>query len=130
MASAITGLSLAYTVGRGVIAGIFTSSKPFMRTPKCEDTAPWTHALKIAATETFMLVATIIAVISTFQIRRLEDPAEQIWVTALVIMAVPYAASLLVALGSTMKFAAPRTAPKVEAAPVPPFAPTKVDAAA
>lgn len=104
MMSAITGLSLAYTVGRGVIAGLFTKSKPFMRTPKCEDTAPWTHALRLAATETIMLIGTIVAIVGTVHIRRFEDPAEQIWVSALVIMAIPYAASLVVALGSTLNF--------------------------
>ena len=33
---------------KAVIAGMLTSNKPFMRTPKCEDAAPWTHALRIA----------------------------------------------------------------------------------
>lgn len=131
LASAVTGLSLAYTVGRGVLAGLFTSSKPFMRTPKCEDTAPWTHALRIAATETVMLVGTIIAIVGTIHIRRLEDPAERIWVTALVIMAVPYAASLLVALGSTLKFRTRRIGlPQADIVPTQTFAPSKADLAA
>ena len=104
LASAVTGLSLAYTVGQGVIAGLFTSGKPFMRTPKCEDTAPWTHALRLVKTEALLLVGTIISIISTVHIRRFEDPAEQIWVVALAIMAVPYIASILVAFGSTLKF--------------------------
>ncbi len=131
MASAVTGLSLAYTVGRGVLAGLFTSSKPFMRTPKCEDTAPWTHALRIAATETVMLVGTIIAIAGTIHIRRLEDPAERIWVTALVIMAIPYAASLLVALGSTLKFGwHPVVASEPEAAPAEAYGASKADLAA
>jgi cellulose synthase/poly-beta-1,6-N-acetylglucosamine synthase-like glycosyltransferase len=118
MASAITGLSLAYTVGRGVVAGLFTSGKPFMRTPKCEDTAPWTHALRIAATESILLLGAIISIIGTAHIRRLDDPAERIWVTALAIMAIPYAASLLVALGSTLKFSSRRVSvPQIEVAP-------------
>jgi len=115
LASAITGLSLAYTVGRGVIAGLFTSSKPFMRTPKCEDSAPWTHALRIAAMETVMLVGTIIAIVGTIHIRRLEDPAEQIWVAALAVMAVPYASALLVALGSTINIKFGRRAAELPA---------------
>ena len=131
MASAITGLSLAYTVGRGVLAGLFTSSKPFMRTPKCENVAPWTHALRITAAETAMLVGTIIAIVGTIHIRRLEDPAERIWVTALVIMAVPYAASLLVALGSTFKFGwRPTVAGETNPAPAQVFGTSKMDAAA
>ena len=133
LASAITGLSLAYTVGQGVLAGLFTSSKPFMRTPKCENVAPWTHALRITATETAMLIGTILAIIITIHIRRLDDPAERIWVTALVIMAVPYAASLLVALGSTFKFGwRPTVVAQTEVTPppAPVFGPSKMDIAA
>ena len=131
LASAVTGLSLAYTVGRGVLSGLFTKSKPFMRTPKCEGTAPWTHALRLAATETLMLIGTIIAIVGTVHIRRFEDPAEQIWVTALVIMAIPYAASLMVALGSTMNFgyrSAPVAQPDPLATPV--YAAPNLDLAA
>ncbi|MBY0510291.1 MAG: glycosyltransferase [Rhodospirillaceae bacterium] len=125
MASAITGLSLAYTVGHGVIAGLFTTSKPFMRTPKCEDTAPWSHALRLVKTEAMLLAGTIFAIASTVHIRRFEDPAEQIWVVALAIMAVPYVASILVALGSTLKLGTRHVAaPQVDA---PAYAPTNAD---
>jgi exo-beta-1,3-glucanase (GH17 family)/cellulose synthase/poly-beta-1,6-N-acetylglucosamine synthase-like glycosyltransferase len=111
MASAITGLSLALTVGRGVIAGLFTSGKPFMRTPKCEDAAPWTHALRLVKVEVTLLVCTIISIVWTVRIRRFEDPAEQIWVIALAVMAIPYIASILVAFGSTLKFGRRAPAP-------------------
>ena len=131
LASAITGLSLAYTVGRGVLAGLFTSGKPFMRTPKCEGVAPWTHALRITATETAMLIGTVISIIGTIQIRRLEDPAERIWVSALVVMAIPYAASLLVALGSTLNFGRrPVVAVQADHEPAPVYAATHADLAA
>ena len=33
------GLSLTHTVAKAVMAGLFTSGKPFLRTPKCEDPA-------------------------------------------------------------------------------------------
>ena len=39
VAASTAGLALTYTVGKAVIAGIFTSGKPFLRTPKCEDPA-------------------------------------------------------------------------------------------
>jgi exo-beta-1,3-glucanase (GH17 family)/cellulose synthase/poly-beta-1,6-N-acetylglucosamine synthase-like glycosyltransferase len=103
LASAITGLSLSYTVGKGVIAGLFTSSKPFMRTPKCEDSAPWTQVVRVAKAETALLVGTIIAIIGTTWSTQLDDPADALWVAALSVMAVPYAAALLVALFSTMR---------------------------
>ena len=120
-AAALTGLSLSYTVGMAVLKGVLTSSMPFLRTPKCEDTAPWTHALKIARAETVMLIGVLIAVGLTLM-GKLEDPAEFAWLAALSVMAVPYAAALLVALGSTIKLGS-RTAPAPEIAPAFPTGP-------
>ncbi len=115
VAAALTGLSLSYTVGKGVLTGLFTSSKPFLRTPKCEDAAPWTRALRIAATETALLAGTIIAMIATVVVSRVDDPAEIVWLAALGVMCVPYAAAFLVALGSTVKLGI-RTVPEPELA--------------
>ena len=107
LASAITGLSLSYTVGKGVIAGLFTSSKPFLRTPKCEDSAPWTQIFKVARAEATLLIGTIAAIFGTMWSTQFDDPADVVWVAALSVMAVPYAAALLVALFSTMKLRRP-----------------------
>jgi exo-beta-1,3-glucanase (GH17 family)/cellulose synthase/poly-beta-1,6-N-acetylglucosamine synthase-like glycosyltransferase len=103
LASAITGLSLSCTVGKGVIAGLFTSSKPFMRTPKCEDSAPLTQVFKVARAEAALLLGTVAAIVGTMWSTQFDDPADFVWVAALLVMAVPYVAALLVALFSTMK---------------------------
>jgi exo-beta-1,3-glucanase (GH17 family)/cellulose synthase/poly-beta-1,6-N-acetylglucosamine synthase-like glycosyltransferase len=103
VAAALTGLALAYTVGKGVLLGLFTSSSPFLRTPKCEDSAPWHHALKIAVMETVMLAGTVLAIIATVYVTGFDDPADKVWVAALAVMAVPYASAVLVAIGSTVK---------------------------
>jgi cellulose synthase/poly-beta-1,6-N-acetylglucosamine synthase-like glycosyltransferase len=115
IASAITGLSLSYTVGKGVIAGLFTSSKPFLRTPKCEHAAPWTQIVTVAKAETALLIGTIAAIFGTMWSTQFDDPADFMWVAALSVMAVPYAASLLVSLFSTVKLARPVTqSPDIE----------------
>ncbi len=103
-ASAITGLALSYTVGKGVLLGLFTSSSPFLRTPKCEESAPWHHALRIALMETVLLGATVLAFLTTLYVTRTDDPAEVVWAIALGVMAIPQAAAVAVALGSTVKF--------------------------
>lgn len=117
LGAAITGLSLSATVGRGVIAGLLTSNKPFMRTPKCEDTAPWTHALRIAKFEVGMLAGTILAIMSTFWTGKVDDPADVAWIAALSVLAVPYASAVLVALGSAVNLGR-RTAPAPDLTPV------------
>jgi hypothetical protein len=129
LASAITGLSLSYTVGKGVIAGLCTSSKPFLRTPKCEDAAPWTQIVKVAKAETALLIGTIAAIFGTMWSTQFDDPADVVWVAALSVMAVPYAAALLVALFSTMKLGRP-VAQNPDIAPAPVVASTKLDLAA
>jgi hypothetical protein len=103
MAAAMTGLSLAYTVGSGVLAGLVSSSKPFLRTPKCESVAPWTRALRLVASEAILLFMLLGAIISMSVVSQLEDPAERVWVAALIVMAIPYAAAVVVAVGSTIQ---------------------------
>lgn len=116
IAAALTGLSLAFTVGRGVLAGIFTSGKPFMVTPKCEDQAPWTRALRIALPEAVLFAATVTAIVATAVIGRLDDPAEVVWVIALGVLGLPHASALLVAMGSTIQFGQ-RPLPQADLAP-------------
>jgi hypothetical protein len=127
VAAALTGLSLAFTVGRGVLAGLFTSGKPFMVTPKCKDMAGWARALRIASTETVLLIATMAAIASTAIIGRLDDPAEVVWCLALAVLAIPYASAVLVALGSTIQLGY-RPLPQTDIAPV--LQPQKLDLAA
>lgn len=126
-AAAITGLSLAYTVGSGVIAGMFSSSKPFLRTPKCGSIAPWTRALRLVIVESMLFLALLGAMIAVSFVTRLEDPAERVWVAALAVMAIPYAASLLVAIGSTIQLHR-RPLPQPESEAV--FEASKLDIAA
>lgn len=119
LASAITGLSLSYTVGKGVIAGLLTSSKPFLRTPKCEDSAPWTQVAKVAKAEIALLVGTVAAIFGTMWSTKFDDPADFVWVAALTVMAVPYVSALLVALFSTSKLGRPVSqSPDIAPAPV------------
>ena len=129
IASAVTGLSLAYIVGRGVLFGLVTSSTPFVRTPKCEDSAPFSTALRMSAAESLMLVAITLAFIATVIVTRVDDPAEQVWAVALAVLAVPYAASLIVAIGSCVKPARrPVLAPEIT--PTPAYRNSDMDLAA
>jgi cellulose synthase/poly-beta-1,6-N-acetylglucosamine synthase-like glycosyltransferase len=129
LASAVTGLSLSYTVGKGVIAGLFTSSKPFLRTPKCENSATWTQIFRVARAEAALLIGTIAAIFGTMWSTQFDDPADVVWVAALSVMAVPYAAALLVALFSTMKLRRPAVQ-NPDIAPASSVASQKLDMAA
>jgi cellulose synthase/poly-beta-1,6-N-acetylglucosamine synthase-like glycosyltransferase len=129
LASALTGLSLSYTVGKGVITGLLTSSKPFLRTPKCESAAPWTQIFTVAKAETILLAATLTAIVGTFWSTGFDDPADVVWIAALSVMALPYASALIVALFSTLKLGRP-TVEHPDISPTPVLNPPKLDVAA
>jgi exo-beta-1,3-glucanase (GH17 family)/cellulose synthase/poly-beta-1,6-N-acetylglucosamine synthase-like glycosyltransferase len=99
--AALAGLSLAFVVGKAVILGLLTSKTPFVRTPKCEPGAPWTATLGMVRVELTLLVLTIAALAGLATVTALDDPAEMLAGLALAIMAVPHAAAVIVALGST-----------------------------
>ncbi|MDX2143396.1 MAG: glycosyltransferase [Rhodospirillaceae bacterium] len=128
-ASALTGLSLSYTVGKGVITGLLTSSKPFLRTPKCEDAAPWTQVFSVAKAETALLVGSLLAIFGTMWSTQFDDPADVVWIAALTVMALPYASALTVALFSTLKLGRPLVE-HPDIAPAPVLNPSKLDVAA
>jgi exo-beta-1,3-glucanase (GH17 family)/cellulose synthase/poly-beta-1,6-N-acetylglucosamine synthase-like glycosyltransferase len=99
--AALAGLSLAFVVGKAVIFGLATSSLPFVRTPKCETGARWTASLGMVRVECALLVLTVAALIGLGIVTEYDDPAEILAAIALSVMAVPYAAAVAVALGST-----------------------------
>jgi cellulose synthase/poly-beta-1,6-N-acetylglucosamine synthase-like glycosyltransferase len=99
--AAVAGLSLAFVVGKAVLFGLCTRGLPFVRTPKCEAGAPWTRALAMVRAELCLLVLTVVALIGLGNVTAYDDPAEILAAIALAIMAVPYAAAVVVGLGST-----------------------------
>ena len=101
--ASIAGLSLTHTVAKAVIAGIFTSKKPFLRTPKCEDQAAVSQALRLAWQETTLLSLCALALLAmAFLNGGLQDPAESLWMLMLAVQSLPYAATVVTAILSAM----------------------------
>ncbi|HEY1962596.1 MAG TPA: glycosyltransferase [Rhizomicrobium sp.] len=91
------GLALTHTVAKAVWAGLFTSRKPFLRTPKCEDPASLNQALRLAWQEAALLGLGVLAIIGTMISRGFDDPAAILWMCMLAIQSMPYVATLLTA---------------------------------
>jgi cellulose synthase/poly-beta-1,6-N-acetylglucosamine synthase-like glycosyltransferase len=120
--AALAGLALAFVVGKAVIFGLLTANLPFVRTPKCEAGAGWTASLGMVRVELGLLLLTVAALIGLGLATSYDDPAELLAGMALAVMAVPYAAAVTVALGSTRgAVPAPGLVPELL---VPPAAPT------
>ena len=101
--ASIAGLALSHTVGKAVWAGLFTSSMPFLRTPKCEDAAPIRQVLMLASEELLLLVLIGIAVFATAYTRGFGDPAAIVWMLTLCVQAIPFVATLIMAFISAAK---------------------------
>jgi cellulose synthase/poly-beta-1,6-N-acetylglucosamine synthase-like glycosyltransferase/exo-beta-1,3-glucanase (GH17 family) len=112
IAASVAGLALSHTVARAVISGLLTSGKPFFRTPKMEATAPVRSVLAVAWEEIVLLLALIAAIVGTSQLRGgWEDVAGLTWMVMLAIQALPYTATLVMAIISVLPHTMP--APKV-----------------
>ncbi|HEX3674011.1 MAG TPA: glycosyltransferase family 2 protein [Rhizomicrobium sp.] len=101
------GLALTHTVGKAVIAGLFTSGKPFLRTPKCENPAALDQVMKLAWQEASLLGLLMLAIFAMFFNRGFDDPAATLWMIMLTIQALPYLATIAMAVISAMSYKAP-----------------------
>ncbi len=115
LAASVAGLALTHTVAKAVWAGIFTSGKPFMRTPKCADPARLSQVLRMAWQETVLFLACALAFFSLVSDRTFESPAIMLWMTMLAIQATPYAATVVTAVLSAFSNTRFIPAPMLEA---------------
>ena len=95
--ASVAGLSLTHTVGKAVWTGLFTSGKPFLRTPKCADPASFTQVLRVVWQEASLLVLLVIAMISMGFDRGFQDPAVSLWMVMLGVQSLPYLATMITA---------------------------------
>ncbi len=109
--ASVAGLSLTHTVGKAVWTGLFTSGKPFLRTPKCADSASFTQVLRVVWQEAALLVALVMAMISMGFDRGFQDPAVTLWMVMLGVQSLPYLATMVTAKISAGSNARAGTAP-------------------
>jgi hypothetical protein len=96
------GLALTHTVAKAMWAGLFTSSQPFLRTPKCEDPASLNQVLRLAWQECTLLVLGVLAIAATFVTRGWDDPAAVLWMGMLAVQSMPYLATAITAAMSAL----------------------------
>jgi cellulose synthase/poly-beta-1,6-N-acetylglucosamine synthase-like glycosyltransferase/exo-beta-1,3-glucanase (GH17 family) len=118
--ASVAGLALTHTVAKAVIGGLFTSGKPFLRTPKCEDPALLSQALRVVWQETTLFALCVIAVMSVAATHGFDDPSSVLWMVMLMVQSVPYGATVATALLSAVSNAERARAATAPAAPVPP----------
>jgi len=97
LAASVAGLSLTHTVGKAVWTGLFTSKRPFLRTPKCADPADFTQVLRVVWQEAALLVLLLVAMVSMGFDRGFQDPAVSLWMVMLGVQSLPYLATMVTA---------------------------------
>ena len=96
--AAVAGLSLTHTVGKASLAGMFTSKQPFLRTPKCEDPALLSQALRVVWQEaSLFLLCTLAIGAMLFLNDGIDDPAAVLWMVMLSVQSLPYVATVITA---------------------------------
>jgi hypothetical protein len=98
LGAALSGLSLTHTVAKGTLQGLFTSGKPFMRTPKFEQHGALLAALFTIRQELLLLTLLSIGIGMMASLEHFDNLSGRLWIAILSVQAVPYVAALLTAL--------------------------------
>jgi exo-beta-1,3-glucanase (GH17 family)/cellulose synthase/poly-beta-1,6-N-acetylglucosamine synthase-like glycosyltransferase len=111
LGAAIAGLALSHTVAKAVIAGIFTSKLPFLRTPKCENQPALIRGLIAAREEIVYLLLLWGGAAAVWAARGEFEPAARLWAILLMVQSLPYLSALAMSMINVLP--APRLRPVV-----------------
>ncbi|MBF0263327.1 MAG: glycosyltransferase [Magnetococcales bacterium] len=102
LTAAIAGLSLTHTISMAIMQGFFGGEKPFFRTPKKAEGHRFWHAISEARTETILMLSFWIAAWGIKLRVGFDFFDTRVWVGVLLVQAMPYAITLLMAAISGM----------------------------
>ncbi|KAF0192718.1 MAG: exo-beta-1 3-glucanase [Gammaproteobacteria bacterium] len=100
--AALAGLSLSHTIAKASLQGMFTSNKPFFRTPKLASGPTFFRALVTAWDEMFLMMV-LWAVLGGVVYRHGWGALDlELWIATLTVQSVPYAAAVVMSLISSL----------------------------
>jgi exo-beta-1,3-glucanase (GH17 family)/cellulose synthase/poly-beta-1,6-N-acetylglucosamine synthase-like glycosyltransferase len=97
-ASALAGLALSHTISLAILQGVFTRSKPFFRTPKMEKAHALLRALLSAREEGLIMLGLWTSAYGVAVKQKLESTDIMVWIIVLLVLSIPYLASVLASL--------------------------------
>ncbi|MGD9975053.1 MAG: glycosyltransferase [Desulfatirhabdiaceae bacterium] len=98
LGAAVAGMALSHTIGRAMLAGFTKNNQPFLRTPKCENQRAVVQGLRMASEEVLMLLGMVLAAFGIVDKFGSDNPEMMLWVAALLIQALPYAAAVVTSM--------------------------------
>ena len=94
LGAAVAGMALTHTVGRAIWNGLFTSGRPFHRTPKCENKPAIIQGLIGAREEAALMAGLWLTAVLLVIGYGHENRDAFLWVALLLIQSMPYLAAL------------------------------------
>jgi hypothetical protein len=88
-----------------------TKGKPFLRTPKCEDQALLSQALRKVWQETTLFAFCLLALLSLAGGGNFDDPSVKLWMVMISVQSLPYLATIVTAAISAMSYKSLRAGP-------------------
>jgi len=119
LGAGLAGLALTYTIAKAMLAGLFTSKLPFIRTPKHENQPALVQAMIIAREESLLGALLTAAGIAMWNFQGGQDPEARLWGVVMLAQALPYYATLALAMISTAKGRFRKPGDVAKNAPVP-----------
>ena len=105
LGAAVAGLALVYTVGRAVIAGIFSTEARFCRTPKLADRHSFAGAISASLGETLLAAALLASATGVSMTSPFPGIDTTTWCVLLVTLAIPHLSSLALSMISALPLA-------------------------
>jgi exo-beta-1,3-glucanase (GH17 family)/cellulose synthase/poly-beta-1,6-N-acetylglucosamine synthase-like glycosyltransferase len=96
--AAVSGMALTHTVGRAIWQGLFTSGRPFVRTPKCENQPALVQGVLMAGEETGLMLGLWAAAAAIVLVFGHENRDAFMWSGLLLVQSLPYLSALLTSL--------------------------------
>ena len=102
LGAAVAGMALTHTVGRAVWQGLFTSGRPFVRTPKCENQPALMQGLLMAREEVILMAGLWLAALAITLVYGTQNRDAFLWSGLLVVQSLPYLAALATAMTNVL----------------------------
>lgn len=90
VAAALSGLALSHTIAKAMWLGLFTDGRPFVRTPKMEQSMALFKAIASASEETLFMIALWLAAAVIYRQAPVETWDMMLWIMVLLVQSLPY----------------------------------------
>ena len=99
--ASLAGLALTFTVAKATFLGLFSSGRPFIRTPKCTEERSMFSLFHMVKEELFMLILLWSGAFLLYQYWIFDNVQGRIWEALLLIQSIPYVCSIILAYMQT-----------------------------